>query len=505
MARDNSPQERQQKQLARKQGRRASYDRILIVSEGSKTEPNYFREIRAAYRLHTANVEVRPSELGTAPIQVVQPNYTFRMQRLQAFKFELMPDGRQERQMRRFARSCRFVFNQALALQQANRQDGGKFIGYVAMAKYLTAWRNSSATAWLADAPVHPQQQALKDLERAYQNFFAKRSKFPRFKRHGDRASFRYPDPKQIKFDAANARIFLPKLGWLRLRLSRSVLGEIKSVTVSGSCGRWHASILTQREVEQPVPQGTAAVGIDMGVARFATMSDGTFIAPLASFKRHEARLRRYQRAMSRKRKGAKNWHKARGKVQRLHARIANVRQDFLHKASSAIAQVHALVVVEDLQVRSMSASAKGTAQQPGKNVLAKASLNKAILDQGWAEFRRQPEYKLVWGGGELIAVDPRNTSRTYPECGHVDAQNRQTQAVFRCVACGHQAHADVVGAINILARGHRAAACGEVVSRAGPETARSKAKRAASAKQEPTEATTAGSACCGAVGIPRL
>jgi putative transposase len=140
--------------------------------------------------------------------------------------------------------------------------------------------------------------------------------------------------------------------------------------------------------------------------------------------------------------------------VQRLHARIANVRQDFLHKASSAIAQVHALVVVEDLQVRSMSASAKGTAQQPGKNVLAKASLNKAILDQGWAEFRRQLEYKLVWGGGELIAVDPRNTSRTCPECGHVDAQNRQTQAVFRCVACGHQAHADVVGAINILARG---------------------------------------------------
>lgn len=173
--------------------------------------------------------------------------------------------------------------------------------------------------------------------------------------------------------------------------------------------------------------------------------------------------------------------------------------------ASSAIAQVHALVVVEDLQVRSMSASAKGTAQQRGKNVLAKASLNKAILDQGWAEFRRQLEYKLVWGGGELIAVDPRNTSRTCPECGHVDAQNRQTQAVFRCVACGHQAHADVVGAINILARGHRAATCGEVVSRARPETERSKAKRAASAKQEPTEATTAGSACCGAVGIPRL
>jgi putative transposase len=196
MARDNSPQERQQKQLARKQGRRASYDRILIVSEGSKTEPNYFREIRAAYRLHTANVEVRPSELGTAPIQVVQPNYTFRMQRLQAFKFELMPDGRQERQMRRFAGLPLRVQpgSGAAAGQPPGR---GKFIGYVAMAKYLTAWRNSSATAWLADAPVHPQQQALKDLERAYQNFFAKRSKFPRFKRHGTVQAFATPTPSR--------------------------------------------------------------------------------------------------------------------------------------------------------------------------------------------------------------------------------------------------------------------------------------------------------------------
>ena len=145
------------------------------------------------------------------------------MQRLQAFKYELMPNGQQERQMRRFAGACRFVFNKALALQKANHEAGGTFIGYVAMAKALTAWRNGSETPWLRDAPVHPLQQTLKDLECAYSNFFAKRADFPRFKKKGQRESFRYPDPKQIKLDQSNCRIFLPKLGWLRYRNSCEV------------------------------------------------------------------------------------------------------------------------------------------------------------------------------------------------------------------------------------------------------------------------------------------
>ena len=408
------------------------------------------------------------------------------MQRLQAFKFELMPDGQQERQMRRFAGACRFVFNKALALQKTNYEAGGKFIGYVAMATLLTAWRNGLETPWLKDAPVHPLQHALKDIERAYKSFFAKRTAFPRFKRRGDVSAFRYPDPKQFKLDQPNARIFLPKLGWMRLRLSRHVQGELRNATVSERAGRWFVSIQTEREVADRVPVATTAVGIDVGVARFATMSDGSYLAPVASFKRHEVRLARYQRRMARKVKGSRNWHKAKGRVQRLHARIANVRQDFLHKASSKIAQSHALVVVEDLQVKNLSASAKGSDELPGRNVRAKAGLNKAILDQGWGAFRRQLEYKMMWNGGELLAVDPRNTSRTCPECGHVDAQNRKTQAVFECVACGHRAHADVVGAINILARGHRVAACGEDVSRTRPARARG----AASVKQEPTEVT---------------
>jgi putative transposase len=400
------------------------------------------------------------------------------MQRLQAFKYELMPTGEQQRQMRCFAGSCRFVFNKALALQKENYEAGGKFIGYVAMAKQLTAWRNSAETIWLKEAPVHPLQHALKDLEKAYKNFFGKRAGFPRFKCKGRRDSFRYPDPKQVKLDQANGRIFLPKLGWLRYRNSRDALGELRNVTVSLSCGKWFVSIQTRREVETPVPHG-GAVGIDMGIARFATLSDGSFIAPLHSFKRHETALRKAQRAMSRKTKFSSNWKKARARVQRIHFRIGNARRDYLHKCSTTISQNHAMVCVEDLAVRNMSRSAKGSAEQPGKQVRAKSGLNKGILDQGWFEFRRQLDYKLAWNGGHLIAVPPRNTSRRCPACGHVSAGNRQTQARFECVQCGFEENADLVGAINVLRAGHARLACADTSPEGG------------ASGQEPTEATT--------------
>ncbi|ABB06035.1 RNA-guided endonuclease InsQ/TnpB family protein [Burkholderia lata] len=400
------------------------------------------------------------------------------MRRLQAFKFELMPNGEQQRDMRRFAGSCRFVYNKALALQKGNYEAGGKFIGYVAMAKHLTEWRNGGETPWLKDAPVHPLQHALKDMERAYKNFFAKRAAFPKFKKRGQRDSFRYPDPTQFKLDQPNGRIFLPKLGWMRLRLSRPVLGELRNATVSFNAGKWCVSIQTEREVEQPVPHATSVIGIDVGIARFATMSDGTFIAPLNSFRKHEARLRRCQRAMSRKVKFSNSWKKAKARVQRIHARIGNARRDYLHKATTTISKNHAMACIEDLQVRNMSRSAAGSIDAPGKNVRAKSGLNKAILDQGWCEFRRQLEYKLAWNGGWLVAVPPANTSRTCPACGYVSADNRTTQEKFACVECSYEENADVVGALNILARGHRVAACGEPV------------KSSRSMKQEPAAAT---------------
>ena len=395
-----------------------------------------------------------------------------KMQRLQAFKYELKPDGGQQRNLRRYAGSCRFVYNKALALQQANHEAGEKFIGYVAMAKHLTAWRNGTETPWLKDSPVHPLQHALKDLDKAYQHFFAKRADFPRFKRRGSGDSFRYPDPKQIKSDQGNSRIFLPKLGWIRYRNSREALGELRNVTVSGKSGKWYISIQTQREVEQSVSttatgaECSRSIGIDLGITRFATFSDGSYIAPLNSFKIQQTKLAKYQRRMAHKQKFSNNWKKAKAKVQKTHTQIANSRRDFLHKATTTISQNHALVFIEDLQVRNMSKSAAGTAENPGKNVAAKSGLNKAILDQGWGEFRRQLDYKTAWNGGILFAVPPHHTSQTCPCCGHVSAANRQTQARFACVECDYENHADVVGAVNVLERGHRLLACGDVALR---------------------------------------
>ncbi|WP_083907480.1 RNA-guided endonuclease InsQ/TnpB family protein [Oligella ureolytica] len=180
---------------------------------------------------------------------------------------------------------------------------------------------------------------------------------------------------------------------------------------------------------------------------------------------------------MSRKQKFSNNWKKAKATVQKIHARIANSRRDYLHKATTAISQNHAMVCIEDLPVRNMSKSASGTTERPGRNVKAKSGLNKAILDQGWFEFRRQLDYKLTWLGGELLAVNPRNTSRTCPCCGYVAKENRRSQACFKCMDCDFEENADVVGAINVLRAGHARLACAEtspVGKGVGPRTHRS-------------------------------
>ena len=392
------------------------------------------------------------------------------MKRQQAFQYEMRPKGWQTQRLHGFAGSCRYVFNRALALQQERRQQGHKRIGYADLCRLLTGWRGNRETAWLAQAPVHPLQQSLKDLDRAWISFFAKRSRPPRFKKKGRWESFRYPDPKQIRLDERNARLFLPKLGWVRYRKSRKVQGEVKQVTVSQRCGKWFVAIQTEREVEPPVRQG-GSVGIDLGIVRFATLSDGSRYAPLHSFKRHQAALRKAQQALSRKRRFSSNWKEAKARVQRLHARIVQALRDYLHKLTTTLSKNHALVCLEDLKVRTMSRTAAGSVERPGTRVRAKSALNRSILDQGWYEFRRQLAYKLAWSGGQLVVVPPHNTSRTCPDCGHVSKQNRPTQNRFECVCCGLKQNADRVAAINILRAGHARFAC-EVSGAAMPPAA---------------------------------
>ena len=376
--------------------------------------------------------------------------------------------------MRRFAGACRFVFNRALARQNENHEAGNKYIPYGKMASWLVEWKNATETQWLKDAQSQPLQQSLKDLERAYKNFFQNRAAFPRFKKRGQNDAFRYP--QGVKLDQENSRIFLPKLGWMRYRNSRQVTGVVKNVTVSQSCGKWYISIQTESEVSTPVHPSASMVGLDAGVAKLATLSDGTVFEPVNSFQKNQKKLARLQRQLSRKVKFSNNWQKQKRKIQRLHSCIANIRRDYLHKVTTTVSKNHAMIVIEDLKVSNMSKSAAGTVSQPGRNVRAKSGLNRSILDQGWYEMHRQLEYKQLWRGGQVLAVPPAYTSQRCACCGHTAKENRLSQSKFRCQVCGYTANADVNGARNILAAGHAVLACGEMVQSGRP------------LKQEPTE-----------------
>ena len=367
-----------------------------------------------------------------------------------AFKFEIMPNGEQIRKMKQFCGCARFVFNRALAWQKERyEQDNSVKFSYTKIANLLPHWKKE--LTWLKACHAQVLQQSLKDLESAFKNFFQQRANFPKFKRRGDKDSFRYP--QRIKLEQHNSRIYLPKIGWVRYRNSRDVQGEVKNVTVSQKCGKWFISIQTEFEQAIPTHQG-GEIGIDMGVARFATLSSGEYFEPLNAFKAYKGKLAKLQRQLKNKIKFSQNWQKLKAKIAKLHHKIANCRKDFLHQTSSKISKNHAMIYVEDLQVSNMTKSAKGTTEARGKNVKQKSGLNRAILDQSWSEFRRQLDYKSQWLGGFLVAVPPQNTSRTCPCCGGIDKANRSTQSVFACVTCGYAENADVVGALNVLARG---------------------------------------------------
>ena len=376
-----------------------------------------------------------------------------------AYKYRLKAKPEQEALFRQQAGCCRFVWNKALALQKERLESREKVLRYVEIAKLLTGWKQEEETVWLAEAQSQTMQQTLKFLDKAIKEACDKKNpkRFPRFKRKGKSTdSFRYP--QGFKLDGN--RIFLPKIGWVRFIKSREIEESLRNVTVSRRGDYWYVSIQTEREIAEPIHPSVSSVGMDLGITRFATLSDGSFLEPLNSFKKLEKKLVKEQRRLARKKKLSTNWKKQKRKLTRLHIRIADARNDYLHKSSATISKNHAIVYVENLKIRNMSKSAAGTTEAPGKNVRAKSGLNRAILDQGWFEFRRQLEYKLAWVGGWLVKVPPQNTSRTCPKCGCIAKDNRKTQAAFRCVECGFKENADHVGAINIKRAGHARFAC---------------------------------------------
>jgi putative transposase len=368
------------------------------------------------------------------------------------YKYRLKPTCPTARQFVWFAGACRFVWNKILAINEGRYLAGVPRLSYHDAARLLTLWKQSEEYGWLNTVHSQVLQQCLQDLERAYTNLFEGRAQPPNYRKRFLHDAFRYPQGFQVDGNT----VYLPKIGWVRFWKSRPIAGTIKNVTVSRTGKHWFVALQVEMEIPAPVHPSLSMIGIDLGIATFAAFSDGTLIPPLNALRTYEHKLARVQQALARKVKFSQNWQKQKARLNALHTKIVNCRHDFLHKHSTQISKNHAIIVLEDLQVRHMSRSAKGTLEEPGRYVAQKSGLNKAILDQGWGMFRRLLEYKQLWCGGEVIVVDPRYTSQTCPTCGHVSPKNRPQQALFSCEKCRYSCHADVVAAQHILARGQR-------------------------------------------------
>ena len=359
----------------------------------------------------------------------------------------------------RYCGSARFLWNKCLAMNLERLEKRQTILWYNELAFWLTVWKQSEEYGFLKECPSQVLQQKLKDLERAFGDCFDKSrslKRTPVFKKRGLNDGIRFP--QGVKID--NRRIFLPKIGWMGFYKSCEIIGTIKNITITNRGRRWFASIQVEQMIEIGKHASDSEIGIDAGIQCFAAFSDGTKVEGVHSFRKHEEQLAREQRKLARKKRGSENWKKQRKKIGKLHHTIANVRSDFLHKLSTDISKNHAKVHVEGLQIRNMSASAKGTVEEPGRNVKAKSGLNKSILDQGWYEFRRQLDYKLLWRGGMLVEVNPRHTSQCCSSCGYTAKEYRVSQEVFRCQTCGHEENADVNAAKNILTVGQTGMAC---------------------------------------------
>ncbi len=379
-----------------------------------------------------------------------------------AYRYRLKPTPLQVAQFETYAGHCRFLWNKVLHMNIERLKNKQHILYYQEMDFFSKLWKRSEEYGFLKECPAHCLQQKLRDLERAFKDCFDKKQpgkRLPTKRKKNLHDSFRFPEPKQIKLD--HNRIKLPKLGWVTFFHSQKVEGTIKNVTITREGNHWYVAICVTEVIKLPKELPTSAIGIDVGIANFASFSSGQRVLPINSGREHAKRLAILQRRLAKKVKFSNNWKKVLVKIRKLHQKIAYTRRDFLHKLTTTLSKSHAMVVIEALKIKNMSKSAVGTIDAPGRNVKAKAGLNKSILDQAWGEFKRQLKYKLAWRGGMLIEVNPRYTSQKCSGCGYTSIRNRKSQQNFCCMACQYQEHADINAAKNILAAGHAVMACG--------------------------------------------
>ena len=373
---------------------------------------------------------------------------------MRAVRYRVLPGtSAKARNLDRLAGACRHVWNWALDRQNAAWL-GWQFSSagrpsaptYFELGKAFTELRRSSGHEWLKELPFKPVRHTLKRQADAWQRFFKGQGGRPKFRGRGCGMGFTIPEGVRIR----GGRIAVPRMGEYRLRRrggNPHPDGIPKQAVFKPEGGKWFCTVFYEVGVEARDDDGSS-VGVDRNVGQCA-LSTGEVIR-LPDLARLEARKRRYQRRMARQAKGSNRRRRTRGKLSRTCRRIAGVRSNWCHQASRRVADTAHTVVVEELNTKGMTRSAKGTADAPGTNVRAKSGLNRAILSSGWRGLERNLDYKA----GRVVRVNPAHTSQTCHECGTADAANRPTQSSFRCQACGHSANADVNAARNIRRRG---------------------------------------------------
>jgi putative transposase len=314
------------------------------------------------------------------------------------------------------------------------------------------------------------QQATLRRLDKAFASFFRRVKAgqapgYPRFRGRTWFDSVTWPENGDgCRWDSTpgsgQTRLRLQGIGHVKVNRHRAVDGKVKTVTVKREGRRWYVVLACEVERLAPLPKTGRHVGIDLGIASFLTTSDGVHVANPRHAKRGASKLASAQEALARCKRGTKRRNKAREKVAALYGKARRQRLDHAHKIAHELVRAYDVIAHEDLAICNMTRSPqpKPDPDTPGgflpNGRAAKAGLNRSILDAGWGVFLAILAAKAESAGRELIAVDPRNTSRLCPQCEHVAGENRVTQADFRCVMCGHTAHADVVGALNVLRAG---------------------------------------------------
>jgi putative transposase len=355
------------------------------------------------------------------------------------YRYRLEPTPEQVAQMRRFAGARRWVWNWALTRKQAYYQATKTGLSYQALCAELTALKRLPDTAWLAEMHAQSLQQVLRDLERAFKNFFEKRARFPKMKcKKTDRLRFRLPQRVSIGQKAVR----VPKIGWIKARIHRPIVGVSKGVTFKQEAdGHWYACVVVEQEIADRTNRPVAThVGVDLGLKEFAVLSTGERIANPRYYRTQLRKLARAQRALCRKQKGSNNRAKARKKVAHIHAKIRHQRRDFLHKLTASLVRRFDLVSIEAMTVHG----------------LARTKLAKSVYDAGWGTFRTLLTYKADRADAHLVVIGRfYPSSRLCSRCGTINKMLTLSERIWTCV-CGATHDRDLNAAENINREGLR-------------------------------------------------